>query len=613
MSLERPHSVRRRDQRGYVATVVALLMPVVFIALSAVAVDTSRWYVEMQRVQNAADAAALAGVPYMPLDLPNATSTAKSVSARNGYTDGSNGATVTVAQGSKPSQLKVTVTSTINNVFGRLIGTPTTTVSRSATADYTGPAPMGSPCNTFGNEPSSGGGTSSQAPTGTVLPATLTSCTSHPEFWATVEGPDTDKGYGDRYGTIGCSSKSAVDYCLTSPKNDEYNQQGYYWVVKVQDGAVNHPVTVQLYDPAFVHTGLSCASLPAATALANDMNPYTKLDGKARYGKENTASSTGASFCTGDSTIAKSSAITTSFEMREQTDTQDPMNGAPISGCIKQYSGRTTAPAANELKYSSTWPAAGGPSATYDDDLAKVFHNWTSLCTFTPTRAGDYYLHVRTNVSAGGTASNNTANKLKIYTGNSAVSAKTGNLTTGEGVNSFGVRLVSDVSNLVSVSGYDRMPIFDNAVGKTSTLHLIRVLPGGAGQYISFSFFDAADTQAQNASASGTVTVIPPTDATGSIKTTPFPGGCKAIGGAAGGTSQTLTGCAAPISHSANNGRVETMSIPIPPDYSCDATSNTNCWYKVAISLPNIAASDSISDITTWDAQIVGDPVRLIK
>jgi hypothetical protein len=157
------------------------------------------------------------------------------------------------------------------------------------------------------------------------------------------------------------------------------------------------------------------------------------------------------------------------------------------------------------------------------------------------------------------------------------------------------------------------MPIYDNSVGKTSTLHLIRVLPGAAGQYISFSFFDAADTMAQNASASGTVTVIPPTDATGSITSTPFPSpGCKASGGAAG-AGQNLTGCAAPVSHSANNGRVETMSIPIPADYSCDASINTNCWYKVAISLPNIAASDTISDITTWDAQIVGDPVRLIK
>ena len=49
----------------------------------------------------------------------------------------------------------------------------------------------------------------------------------------------------------------------------------------------------------------------------------------------------------------------------------------------------------------------------------------------------------------------------------SAVSAKTGNTAVGEGDNSFGIRLVTDsgYENLVSVAGYDRMPIFNNAVG----------------------------------------------------------------------------------------------------------------------------------------------------
>ena len=168
----------RRDERGYVAIMVALLVPVVFLALSAVAVDTARWYAELQQVQNAADAGALAGVTYMPQDLASATSTAKAVATRNGYTNGSNGATVTVGQGEKSSQLKVTVTSTINNAFGSLIGTPTTTVSRTSISDYTGPAPMGSPCNTFGNEPNAGIGTSVAGTTTSTGSATVPSMVS---------------------------------------------------------------------------------------------------------------------------------------------------------------------------------------------------------------------------------------------------------------------------------------------------------------------------------------------------------------------------------------------------------------------------------------------------
>ena len=50
-----------------------------------------------------------------------------------------------------------------------MFGFDRTTIARSAVADYNGPAPMGSPCNTFGNEPSSGVG--SATPVGTALPA----------------------------------------------------------------------------------------------------------------------------------------------------------------------------------------------------------------------------------------------------------------------------------------------------------------------------------------------------------------------------------------------------------------------------------------------------------
>jgi Flp pilus assembly protein TadG len=596
--------VRPGDERGYAALLVANLFPVVFVALAAIAVDTARWFVEVQRVQNAADAASLAGVTYMPQDLTNATAMAKTVSGRNGFTDGAGGVTVLAEQGGRPSQLKVTVTSTVKNIFGSLIGVPSTTISRSSTSDYTGPAPMGSPCNTFGNEPSSGGGTSSVTPTGTVLPTTgrFANCSSDPAFWATIEGPETDKNNGDRYSTRNCAN-AAYTGC-SGGKNTEYNEQGYFWVVKVQPSAINRPVTVQLYDPAFTYTDRDCHLLPAASLLSDDMNPYVKLDGKKRYGNDDSVnSSTGSSFCTGDFYTATVHPMVTSFEMRQQTDTQDPMQGASISGCVKQYttgtgSGSGGVPVAGDLLSSST---------TYDDQLAQVFHNWTTLCTFTPTRDGDYYLHVRTNVSAGGSSSGNTnSNAPIIYSGNSAVTAKAGNSTYGEGDNSFGIRLVTSpgYENLVSVAGFDRMPIFANADAATSTINLIRVLPGAAGQYVSFSFFDVGD-----ASSSGQVKVLPPTDATGSITTTPFPNSCRALGGAAGASGTTLTNCTAPISNSTNNGMVETMSIPIPSDYTCNYSSNGGCWYRVQVSFP----SGTVNDITTWDASIVGDPVRLIK
>ena len=44
-------------------------------------------------------------------------------------------------------------------------------------------------------------------------------------------------------------------------------------------------------------------------------------------------------------------------------------------------------------------------------------------------------------------------------------------------------------------------------------------------------------------------------------------------------------------------------------DAICSALQLINFWYRVQISF----ASGSVHDVTTWDAQIAGDPVRLIE
>src|SRR5689334_18136224 len=146
-----PTRTRSRED-GYVAIMVATFVFALFFALAAISVDVSSWYVEMQRVQKAADAGALGGVTYMPQDLTSARATAKDVSARNGYPDGGT-VSVDAEPGEKPSELAVTVSSEITNTFGQMFGVDKITISETAVADYTGPQPMGSPCNTFGNEP----------------------------------------------------------------------------------------------------------------------------------------------------------------------------------------------------------------------------------------------------------------------------------------------------------------------------------------------------------------------------------------------------------------------------------------------------------------------------
>ncbi len=609
---------RHRDEAGYVTMVISILVPALFLGLAATAVDTSRWYLEAERVQKAADAAAMAGVPFLPADLPNARARALEVAARNGFDDADPHVQVSVELGDRPTQLRVTISARVENQFGQIIGVNSTAITRTSVADYSGPAPMGSPCNTFGTEPPSGGG-SSAAPTGSAIglvrPA---NCPQNPMMWASVAGPEVGKVHGDRYGTVGCFD-AGVDACDGSRKNQEYpgssdakGERGYFWVIKVQPGMVNRPVQVQLYDPAFVYTGQSCGSnnpsistdqLPDRSALDDNMNPFVTTDGRVRYANTETippGHMPSVPFCNGDyfpGVSAPTSKMTTTFMVREQTDTMDPMQAPVVSGCAAQYGSFSTAPTYDNLK-------SGRP--TYNSQLAQVFHNWTRLCTFVPTRAGDYYLHVRTNKSfAFG------ANQLiRQVTGDTgSISGPSGDASpTGGGINTFAIRAVtpSGAERDVAVSGWDRMPIFANSTAASTVFPLIRVLPAAAGQYIKFSFFDAGD-----ASGTGTVRVLLPTDAQstgGGALTTPFPGGCTSQLGLSG-SEQTVASCQAGIATATNNGKVQTMMIPIPTDYTCNESSMLGCWYRVQVSF----ASGAVHDVTTWDAQLAGDPVRLIE
>ena len=600
----RAHARSGAQEGGFIAVVTAIVVAAVALPCAAIAVDVGSWYVQVERVQKAADAASLAGVPYLPQDLASATTTAKATAARNGFDDADANTTVDVRLGDKSTQLMVTITYVSTNTFGSAFGAPTATITRSSTSDYQGPAPMGSPCNTFGNEPGAGD-RGLVLPTGTAQGSSPpANCSRTPQFWGLVEGPGTDKVQGDRYQTSNCATGTAVDNCTTGKVNSEYDPFGYIFVVKVAQAAVNSLVKLQLYDPMYVNAGTTCGSLPSSSSFGSsgNANTYvTNADAKNRYTSNGSTSST---FCSGDNNPESGRAdLTTSFVLRQQTDTQNPKiaavqtdtNGSP---CIQQY---------------GTYNAGGGSlsASAFDGtvpDLAATFHNWTNFCSFTPTRAGDYYLQVRTNVALAGTGT------TYVKSGNVAAAALTGNTTSGNGANAFSVRAVTTSGNErnVAVSGFNHMPIFINAPSAVATFNLIRVLPGAAGQKISFSYFDAGDAQ-----GSGSVQVLRPTDATGAIAAAQNATNCTAYGGTAGGSQasqKTYADCSAPISKgsgstSLNNGKVETVTIPIPTDYDCTSTSFDGCWYRVKVTF----SSGSVTDVTTWNATVLGDPVRLVK
>lgn len=126
--------LRRRREGGYVLAMTALLL-VPLLVVSALAVDVGGWYSEASRMQKAADAAALAGVVWLP-DLTAATNAARETAKRNGYPVSSN-VDVAVTQVNSTT-LKVLITNRAAPVYLARFIKKTTTVNRDATAQWTG-------------------------------------------------------------------------------------------------------------------------------------------------------------------------------------------------------------------------------------------------------------------------------------------------------------------------------------------------------------------------------------------------------------------------------------------------------------------------------------------
>src|SRR5690242_8555747 len=82
-------------ERGVVLAFLAMVL-FTLIVMAGLAVDVGNWWWTGQKVQKAADAAAMAGVSYLPDNFATAQTTAGDIAKRNGY-DGASNATVVSA------------------------------------------------------------------------------------------------------------------------------------------------------------------------------------------------------------------------------------------------------------------------------------------------------------------------------------------------------------------------------------------------------------------------------------------------------------------------------------------------------------------------------------
>lgn len=574
-----------RDDGGYVAILVAIALPL-FVVLAALAVDVANWYAQAQRVQQAADAAALAGSVYLPLDPGAARTSALDYARRNGYDAASGGVMVTPAQlVDQPSRLRVTISARVSNVFGAIFGRPTTTITRTAVADYSGPIPLGSPCNVFGNEP---------VGIGDVKEGSR-ACAGAGDYWLNIAGPQTIKANGDAYQADQC--RPGNDGC-PGGQNIDYVNGGYLYLVRSK---VSQPLTISVFDPAFVPVGDHCADadLDGADAIASPV----VADAAERYAK-GTRGGGPHDFCTGDMLFTPGAGgqwpaqgsgdgkpVTTSFDVRGPFNGVDLAAAPVVPGCSRQFKGYGGVGV--DLNLAAMLDQA---SPAFDAELASEFRRWVSLCTVDANAGDSFVVQIRTNVALGD---------------DPATAPGDPNLPGG-GHNRMALRASGGLAT--SVSAFQRMAIFANTTAAHTSFYLARIGSGSAGHLLKLSFFDIGDARD---GSSGTLQVVAPPDAvdtaTGqpmSFATTDAQGRalCQGQGVVVGdlptcGVQSNATGGGSEF-----EGRTEIISVNLPSTYRCDDADPLGCWVKVSYTF-----NGPVSDTTSWSAALDGDPLRLVE
>ena len=559
----KPWRERDRRERGIAVVWLAITL-LTMVLFAGFAVDVSNWYLRAERIQRAADAAAHAGVIFMPNDLTSATTTARAAATRNGYpVGGGQNTTVAVTQEPNPNRLRVKITSDVPTFFLGLVGIDKLRMTREAVAEYVAPIPMGSPENRLGNDPEIG---------------------YNPQIWSMVGGPKSNKEWGDRYQSKVCNSGNSG---CTGTVNDDFAENGYLYAVEVKSPPSGQDLKIQIYDPRFINTGSTCRDNQMSNTQLNDLktsNPTFYADAATRYPTSATA------YCVGD-IDHEGADVNTSFTVRspDGTDYNDIDN--PIindANCSPQ----TFAPFDPSNGTALYNALRSGTESGVDNKapwtVAESFHRWVTVCTIPAANvtAGKYILQVRTDATAAAP----TVYSSGVNTGgHNRYSIRAG----------FGTGITAVSGTNVTISARGRLPLFTNADSASASFYLARVLPSDAGRTLRISLFDMGDVS----SGSGTLQILPPTEFASTFS------GCQFT--LDGGTPASNASTCKVSNVSASNGyqgKVLLIDVPIPTTYTCTSSSATGCWIKVKADF-----SGGVNDVTTWSAAILGNPIRIVE
>jgi hypothetical protein len=383
-------------------------------------------------------------------------------------------------------------------------------------------------------------------------------CADTGQFWANVGSPQAPKSNGDAFQNNVCASGN--DGCSGSVNND-YDPNGYFYSITVTDTIPN--LVIQAFDPALIDVGDNCESsnLTGASGLAATKTVVS--DPATRYSADKASP-----YCTGDKRFGGTGQVNTKFTVRVPGGNPWDPTSFPVS-TLSGCPGTTTFNGFSGSLKTALDKTNGGFNAT----VAANFRQWKTLCTISgPISPGTYFVQVQTNGTGADAASGHNRFALRAYASGS---------TTAK--------------DKIYIAGYNKMAIYANLPSATTLFYLARVPSGSGGQILNVRLFDVGD-----AGGTGTITVLAPSDSGVTFTN------CKGTGP----TSGTLSACAIPTDSSKYQGKWETISVPIPADYSCDDTNPNACWVKLKY---NYGSGNQPNDTTSWTASIEGDPVRLVE
>ena len=438
---------RLKGERGYVLIMSALLM-LPLLAFAGFAVDIGYWYTHANRMQRAADAAALAGVVWMPND-EKAETIALETAKANGYDDAAANIEVRVTPvGNR--RLQVYIHDTDVDMFLSSIFIDQVDIERQALAEYVQAVPMGSPDNTLGNDPDRWNA----------------SGYSRPYYWLNVSAPNSTKQNGDRYTAGYCNAYSGC----SGTDNLDYSSDGYFFKVTVDTKPTSGDLRVEVFDPAYTVQGNTCddANLPAAGSTWNTQAAAlvaagtVPSDAATRYVRApSSGTDPNSQFCVADGAAgASTNDANTSYIVRAPDNTPFDNYDNPVI-CGKTF-GHFDQDVVGLLQSSTV-------RTPENMTFAQHFRRWTNICTipWSSVVVGDYLLQITTTADLSNPPTSLTTYDASVSTGGYNKYA----LRAGWGTNPS----ASTYATGVNLFADGRLPVYVNQSGGGT---LDQLLPG---------------------------------------------------------------------------------------------------------------------------------------